>query len=146
MVAVSLLDIAPRDERRETITIGDKELEIRGLSVSDLGKLCKRFPDLRTALFNTKAPEEVRTAGMLEAWPAIVAAGCGELGNAEFEAAALRMPQPDLLAVGSAVMALTNPKPPEGDGPLAPEAQAALDQALATAATAGTASTSSPAP
>jgi hypothetical protein len=140
---VSLLDIAPRDERRQIITIDGKELEIRGLSVGDLGKLCKRFPDLRIALFNKNAPEDVQTAGMLEAWPAIIAAGVGKLGDAEFEAAADRMPHSQLLAIGAAVMKLTNPEAEEI--PLSPEAKAVLDQALAAAA-ASTANMSSAEP
>jgi hypothetical protein len=149
---VGLLDIAPRDERRETLKVGDQEIEIRGLTVPEMGRLCKRFPDLRISLFNDSAPEDVKAAGMLEAWPAIVALGVvkqpGETAtDAEREAAINRMPQEMMLAIGTAIMRVTNPeKPKDGERPLAPAAEAALAAALEEARAAGAASTSSAPP
>lgn len=132
-MALSLLDIAPAEEHRETVLVLGQELEIRGLTVTDLGRLCKRFPDLRKALFSATVPEDVQTAAMLEAWPAIIAAGTGNMGDAAHEAAAERLPQAELLKLGGAIMALSNPQEPEEAGPLAP---AAVDAAPGDSSTA----------
>ena len=143
---VSLMDLAPADERREIVTVGGKEIEIRGLTIPEIGRLCKRFPDLRTAMFNATAPDDVRAAGMLEAWPAILVLGIVQPADckasaAELEAAATRLPQEQMLEIGAAILRFTNPeeKTPDplalaaGEAPLGPAAQAALDEALALA-------------
>jgi hypothetical protein len=145
---VSLLDLAPPHERRDTITIDGREIEIRAITLPQLGKLCKRFPELRTAFFSDTAPEDVRITGMLEAWPAIIAAGMARQPNEtatddEREAAASRLPQKTMLEIGAAIMSFTNPKP-EGDTPLSPAAQQVLDEALAEARSATANTTSAP--
>lgn len=121
-----LLDIAPQQERVETVEVLGRPVEIRGLSVAQLAKLMRRFPDLRRSFFNADAPEDVRGAALLEAWPGIVAAGVGHPGEAPYEAAAERLPREELMKLGNAILALTNPSAPaEGSGPLVPAAEAA---------------------
>jgi hypothetical protein len=119
---ISLLDLAPAEEHRETITVRPgMDIEIQPLDVTMLGRLCKRFPDLRKTLFAEEAPPDVQIASMLEAWPAIVAAGTGNFGDEIHEAAARRLPQQELMLIGGAIMRLSNPRP-EAAGPLEPAA------------------------
>lgn len=120
-MAVDLLDIAAPEEPGETIEVLGQPIEIRGIRVAEMAKIMRRFPDMRRALFSEGAPEDVRGVSLLEAWPAIVAAGLGHVGDAQYEAAAERLPRGEMMKLGSAILALTNPRQ-EPPGPLAADA------------------------
>ncbi len=112
------LDILP-PERTETITVFGHEFPIRPLKNSVIAIIARRFPELRKSLFK-EAPEDFRGLAMMEAMPAIVAAGLDKLGDKAFEAAIeARLPQPEMMRIGGAIMALTYPAPEDTDGPLA---------------------------
>lgn len=126
-MAIDLLDIAPAEERLETFEVLGHPVEIRGIKVGEMAKIMRRFPDMRRALFTEGAPEDVRGASLLEAWPAIVAAGLGHVGEAQYEAAAERLPRAEMMKLGSAILAMTNPRkeqpekdPLEAGAPAAP--------------------------
>jgi hypothetical protein len=116
------LDILP-PERTETITVFGHEFPIKPLKNSVIASIARRFPELRKSLFKD-APEDFRGLAMMEAMPAIVAAGLGMLGDKAFEAAIeARLPQPEMMRIGGAIMALTYPSPEEADAPLATAAE-----------------------
>lgn len=137
---VDLLDIAPPERQGETVLVLGQEVEIRPLTVGQLAQVMRRFPELRHSFFRSDVPEDVRGVALLEAWPAIIAAGLGHLGEAPYEAAAERLPQAEMLKLGHAIMALTNPEEAPKPGPL-PGSAAVIAEALA-----GEVSTSSPPP
>jgi hypothetical protein len=116
-MAVDLLDLAPQVERVEVPLLGGT-VEIRALTVTEMGKLMKRFPDFRRAFFSDDVPEDVRSASLMECWPAIVAAGLGHPGDSRYEQTAEALPLVELLALGTAVMNLSMPRAPEQKGPL----------------------------
>jgi hypothetical protein len=135
-VAVDFLDIAPKEVRKETVTVKDqegqdREVEIYPIDASDLAKLARRFPSLR-AIFAKGAPEDLQAMALAEHWPAIIAASLGHLGEEPYELAAKRY-QPDQRdRLGKAIMALSFPKAAEEEpGPLAPSAEAVIAEAVA---------------
>jgi hypothetical protein len=125
-----LLDIAPQQEQVETVEVMGQPVEIRPLAMKQLAGLLRRFPDMRKSFFRKDAPEDIQGAAMLEAWPAIIAAGVGHAGEADYEGAAGRLPIPEQLKLGGAVMRLSFPKTEEEEGPL-PDSAAVIAGAVA---------------
>jgi hypothetical protein len=126
-MAVDFLDIAPKEARRDTVTVRDQagqdqEVEIVPIDASDLAKLARRFPTLR-ALFSKDAPEEVRAIAFAEYWPQIIAAGLGHPGEEAYELAAKRYQHDQLDKLGRAIMRLSFPTAEETDSPLPSSAE-----------------------
>lgn len=101
---LSLTDIgAPR----ETVKIGDKELDVYGLSAENLIDLLQRFPEAGKWL----SPGAVDVKEMLAAAPkflqAVIAAATGKPGDAETEAVAARLAIEVQLDVLEATVRLT---------------------------------------
>lgn len=120
-MSVDLLDLVPQGERRETVAILGQEVEIRPLTVSQIAAIGYRFPQFGKSFMRDDQPEEQRSLAILTAWPAIVAAGLGHPGDRRYEERAERLPQADLLKLGAAILALTNPR--SDDGPLPTSAE-----------------------
>lgn len=143
---VGLLDIAPPEVTQEEIDIRGTKLVLRGITNLEMAALYKRFPLLAKQAAGAKrhdelvametltagqaaelarltiAPEDELLLGM-ETMPALIAAGLGQIGNAEIEAGACeRLSQEERLAVLAVVTRLTFPKREETAGPLAPGA------------------------
>lgn len=103
---VGLMDIAPMVER---ISIMGAEIEVRGIDIEGFSYLLSKYPELRKLMSGVAiTPESVmQIAGPAVA--SIIAAGCGECGNAQAEKVAASIPivtQLELLAV---VIRLTLP-------------------------------------
>ena len=103
----SLLDIAPITE---TVDIRGSTLVLHGITNSDMAVLMRRFP-----LFGRQSsgmptdPDEAMVIG-IEMMPALIAAGLGQLGNPEIEAAVdQRLSSTEMIEVLGVVMRLTNP-------------------------------------
>jgi hypothetical protein len=143
---VSLLDIAPPEVTKEEVDIRGTKLVLRGITNIEMAVLLKRFPLLAKQIAGearrndllaiptltagqaaelarlTIEPEEELFLG-IETAPALIVAGLGEIGNAEFEAGVNeRLSQEEQIALLAVVMRLTVPKKPEDAGPLAPGA------------------------
>ncbi len=126
----SLRDIAAAlGPQKKTIELVDPEtgiplsIEVRGLSGADLGALTTRFPHEMAAMLDAARhqPGEGEDDSALRAEmmqmsqefiPAIIAAGIGQLGNAEEEAFARTLPIETMILFMTAIMALTYPERP----------------------------------
>lgn len=107
----SLLDIAKVARK---VDVGGVELEVYGISLQSFASLMVRFPELGKLMSGYKLEQAELMKMAPEAVGAIIAAGCGELGNPEAEKAAANLglgPQTDVIAE---VLRLTFPK---GVGP-----------------------------
>jgi hypothetical protein len=105
----SLLDLAPAPA---TVRVGTTEISVTGVSVGVIVALLWRFPELQRMMAKAEG-EEINAADLMmlggKATSAIIAAGCGEAGNPEYERVAGSIPaaaQSDLLA---AILKLTMP-------------------------------------
>lgn len=107
-----LLDVVPAEDE---ITLGDKTYKLRGVSVRGIAALLRRYPEVRK-LFSGVPLGEQGPADLLDAMPAILAAGVGELGNVERETEFDALPIEALIDGLAKVMRLTMPG---GVGPLA---------------------------
>jgi hypothetical protein len=110
-----LLDIA---EERANVILGGQEIEVHGLTMEDVAKLLRRFPELRQ-LFGGG---EEAMADALNAIPglmvAVIAGGLGHLGDEEHEAKARSLPAWMQNRLWGAVLKLTMP---DGIGPFVEE-------------------------
>ncbi len=131
-MAVDILSITPPDEKTRTFPFGGSEVTIRGLKMSQIARLAQRFDGFRKVYFTPKEEEaaagidaNMRAASMIEAYPAIIVAGCrkdhakdAHLVEAHIE----RFPHEEIAELARAVLRLTNGEPdPEDekkDGPL----------------------------
>ena len=119
---VSLLDIVPSVE---TVDVGGEKIAVHGVSATGLAYLIRRFPELLSGGIGV---EMLMSVGG-EAVAAVIACGCGYLGNEDAEAKAASFSldvQADLLA---AILRLTMP---QGVGPFV-EKLSALGAVLAPA-------------
>lgn len=87
---VSLVDLVPQPV---AVEVNGKTVTVKGLAVRDIGALLVRFPALM-ALFSSSASFSIENLVKSDddAAGAIIAAGCGEAGNPDAEAAAGRLP------------------------------------------------------
>jgi hypothetical protein len=147
-MAIDILSITPPAERTETVAFGGGEVEIRGLRMSQVARIAQRFDGFRKAFFKKDAEEEYRGAAMLEAWPAIIAAGLGKDKSADralVEAHIEKFPQEEQMALGEAILRLTNPdgaKAAPDDAPL-PDSAAIIAEAVGAASTTSSSQSSS---
>jgi hypothetical protein len=102
----SLLQIVPLTE---TIQVRGIAITIRGLSARGIGHLLARFPALRELMGGTElsSQELFDLGGDIVA--AIIAAGCGSLGDAKAEAVADHLTVEEQTDLLSAIVRLTMP-------------------------------------
>ena len=108
---VGLLDIAPLTE---TVTIRDQPIEVIGVSAKGVAQLLLRFPELRALISGREVGLDQLLALGGDIVAAIVAAGCGQAGDAQAEAAAGHLGLDDQAELLAAIMKLTLP---QGIGP-----------------------------
>ena len=108
---VGLLDIAPLTQ---TVTVRDHPIEVTGVSANGLAQLLLRFPELRALISGRDVGLDQLLALGGDIIAAIIAAGCGQAGDAEAEAAAGRLGLDDQAELLAAIMTLTMP---QGIGP-----------------------------
>lgn len=130
---VDFLDIAPKEVAKTKVAIHDKdgqehEVEIQPIDNTDIAKLANRFPMLRKTLFLKDVPEDVSGVALMEAWPAIVAAGLGHIGDERYEAAARRFDQTEIQKLGKVILEISFPRPETSD-PLPASAAAVIAEA-----------------
>lgn len=103
-----LLDIAPAAER---VDIRGIQVDVRGLSLTDLRDLIARFPEV-VALFG----KGLNVGAIMKAGPAVVAAAiaaaCGNPGDKAAEAIAGDLPLGEQADILDKVLRLTMPKGP----------------------------------
>lgn len=100
-----LLDIAPAAER---VTIRGVKVDVRGLSLTDLRDLIARFPEV-VALFG----KGINAGVIMKAGPgvvsAVIAAACGNPGDAKAEAIVAELPLGEQAEILNRVLKLTMP-------------------------------------
>jgi hypothetical protein len=119
----SLLDLMPQPAR---VAIGDKVLEVWGISAGGIAALLARYPDLRKLMSGVEIDTSDLMAMGGDIVASIIAAGCGSPGNADAERIAGMLPvgsQADILG------AILKETMPAGVGPLM-EKLGALAQTL----------------
>ena len=108
---VGLIDIAPRVE---TVEVQGTPVGVHGISARGVAHLLGRFPELRKLMTGQEVEAEQLIAMGGDAVAAIIAAGCGYLGDETAESVAGKLSldaQTDFLAT---ILRLTLPK---GIGP-----------------------------
>lgn len=110
METSDFLDIAP-DNAGEQFQIGDKAVEIRGLSLIELANISRRYPAFLRVVEGQGG--SLLQAG--EALPAVVAAGLGHFGDEEYERQAERFRTNTIMGLATAIMGLTFTRPAKGD-------------------------------
>jgi hypothetical protein len=108
---VGLLDIAPLTE---TVTVRDQSIEVTGVSAKGVAQLLLRFPELRALISGREVGLEQLLALGGDIVAAVIAAGCGQAGDARAEAAAGYLGLDDQAELLAAIMKLTMP---QGIGP-----------------------------
>jgi len=104
-----LLDIAPATAVEAVHITGDQRVVVRGLHVNDIATIAARFPSL-VATFAAASDNVVvlmRSVGL--AVGAIIAAGCGHLGNEKAEQIANSLLFEDQIKLVKAIIGLTFP-------------------------------------
>lgn len=107
---------------KETVRIGEADIEVQGLSARDLGSIVRRFPEFE-ALMGIAAPEEGEAGAKPEmlsammkmttgAWPAIIACGVGQPGDEKTEETAAGFRMEVSAALITVIMRLTYPAAP----------------------------------
>lgn len=108
---VGLLDIAPVGA---TVVVQGKAIDVQGVNAKGVALLLARFPALRALM----SGRDVGISDLMEMGgdivAAIIAAGCGQPGNAEYEAAAGRLSINDQADFVAEILRLTMPN---GVGP-----------------------------
>ena len=108
---VGLLDIAPLTQ---TVTVRDQPIEVTGVSAKGVAQLLLRFPELRALISGREVGLDQLLALGGDIVAAVIAAGCGQAGDAQAEAAAGRLGLDDQAELLAAIMTLTMP---QGIGP-----------------------------
>jgi hypothetical protein len=105
-----LLDIAPQTAV-EIIKIDGRRIKVRGISVSTLATLVARFPKLKDLLQGDFGDSFVLRLieGVGSATSAIIAAGCGHFGDAEYEQSVENLLPEHQLKLLKAIFGLTFP-------------------------------------
>ncbi|TCN30343.1 hypothetical protein [Sinorhizobium americanum] len=107
----SLLDIA---DAVETVTVGDKKIEVRGIDGFAIAGLLLRFPELRKLISRVAVDPMDLVAIGADVVGAIIAAGCGSAGQTKYEDKAKRLPLDAQLDFLTKIIRLTMPG---GSGP-----------------------------
>jgi hypothetical protein len=87
-----LLDIAP-STTAAVVTVGDIRITVRGISIDAIASIVARYPGLKS-LASGGFGEDIYLRlieGFGPAVASIIAAGCGHLGDAEYEQCAARL-------------------------------------------------------
>ena len=104
---LSLLDIGPVSEK---VQVGSKLLNVYGISAKGIFAVFQRFPEVRT-WFTVKQGQKIDLQKLIAEAPdaiaAIIAAGCGEPGNAAAEETAGTIPVDTQLDILEAIGRLT---------------------------------------
>ena len=108
---VGLLDIAPLTQ---IVTVRDHPIEVTGVSAKGVAQLLLRFPELRALISGRDVGLDQLLALGGDIVAAVIAAGCGQAGDEQAEAAAGRLGLDDQAELLAAIMALTMP---QGIGP-----------------------------
>lgn len=103
---VSLLDILPA---AGLVEIGGKKVKVTGIDATVFRDLIARFPPIAAMLVERKADAGAIMAMGPEIVAAIVAAGCGKLGDAKYEEKAARQPIGVQIDFVAKIIALTSP-------------------------------------
>jgi hypothetical protein len=104
---VGLLDLRPRPV---SVRINGGEIDVRGVSADGVAYLFGKFPELADKITNkTVAVGDLMTIGRGGAIAAIIAAGCGAVGDEEHESAAASLPLGDQAELLAAILKLTMP-------------------------------------
>lgn len=105
-----LLDIAP-STAVEVVKIGDQRVKVRGVSVDAIAYFVSRFPELKSLMSGGFSDNVVprMIAGCGEAIGPIIAAGCGHLGDEEYERHASTLLPEYQLKFMQAIIGLTFP-------------------------------------
>lgn len=98
----------------EEVAIGRRTFQVRGISFRGWVALAGRFPVLRDLLSGQGVGWESIASVAPDLAVAILAAGCGELGNAKAEAFLDALPMPTQYDLGERIWRLSFP---EGFGP-----------------------------
>jgi hypothetical protein len=101
---LSLLDIGPVSEK---VQVGDKLLDVYGVSVKGVFALFARFPEIQQWFKGGRINQEQLIAEAPDTLAAIIAAGCGEPGNGAAEETAGRLPVDTQLDILEAIGRLT---------------------------------------
>ena len=104
-----LTDIKPV---RKSITVGEIDLEVGGISIDSIRLLLGRFPDLWAKIGTGMTADLLVSEGPVIA-AAVIAAACGEAGNAEAEASAAALPLGIQAEILSAAINITMPHGPD---------------------------------
>lgn len=106
---VSFLDLVPTPPTA-TVTLettsGPVELELTGLRLQTLGELAKRYPAFARVI-EGGAGSIIQAS---DALPAVVAAGLGHPGDAQYEAKAASFATAQIMTMAMAVVRLTFPQ------------------------------------
>lgn len=105
-----LLDIAPQTAV-EIVKIDGRRIRVRGVSVATLATLVSRFPKLKDLLNGDFGDNFVLRLieGVGSATAAIIAAGCGHFGDAEYEQSVENLLPEHQLKLLKAIFGLTFP-------------------------------------
>jgi hypothetical protein len=110
MAKISFLELVPKRPRM-TVTIesesGPAEFELTGILLPELADIAKRYPSFAGVI---EGGAGLFTA--TDAMPAIVAAGLGHHGDAEYEKRAAQLPTDLVLAIAGEIVKLTFPARP----------------------------------
>jgi hypothetical protein len=112
---VNFLELVPR-ANTEALTLetanGPIDVDLTGIGLATLADIAKRFPSF-SRFVDGNASGSVFAAA--EALPALVAAGLGHPGSAQYEEKIGQFATSDIMKMATTVMRLTFPSPPEED-------------------------------
>lgn len=103
---MSLLDIVAA---KKTIEVANTTVDLQGISIEDIATLMTRFPALKSLL----SGEDIDVKSLLgfsgKIVGAIIAAGCGKLGNEQWETHAASLPIAIQIEILTAIIDATMP-------------------------------------
>lgn len=111
-----LMDIVPQTAV-EVVKVDGHRMKVHGISITTMATLISRFPKLKDAVNGVSDNFDLALV-VGTATSAIIAAGCGRLGDAEYEQSMDRLLPEHQLKLLKAIIGLTFPK---GIGPFLEE-------------------------
>lgn len=104
-----LLDIAP-STAVEVVTLDEKDVEVRGVSINTMASIISQFPDLKNLAGNTGGDiVSLLISGCGAAIGPIIAAGVGQPGNKDYEQHAAQLLPEQQIKLLRAILGLTFP-------------------------------------
>jgi hypothetical protein len=124
MPPISFLDLVPKRPRATVVIEGEAgpaECSITGISLAHLAEISRKFP-----AFARVVEGGAGLLSVMEALPAIIAAGLGHHGDAQYERQAAELPPNMVIELASEVFKLTfgGPSIALAEAPAAPDASA----------------------